>query len=240
MKLFTFSLVLALAFSSPQLISAVETSISALDLSDIEPENGQADIEIYDPLEQFNRIVFNFNNNVDYLLLEPAATVYHDAIPLWGRDRVSNFLSNLQEPINCINGVIQLDANIVATSIGRFLTNTLLGVGGLFDIASTQPDLKPYKTDFGLTLRKYSAEPGIYVVVPILGPSTTRDAAGRIFDLAFDPLNYSWAKNKYRNAKFIANIVESREKLIEPLQTIRETSLDEYSAIRSIYWQKRK
>lgn len=197
------------------------------------------ELEVYDPLEPYNRFVYGVNSHLDFLIIEPVATMYQEVVPDIGKTLVSNVLSNLYEPINFLNGIFQRDEDMIAVSAGRFLTNTIFGIGGIFDVASTQPDLKPRVTDFGLTLKHYGAETGAYIVLPLFGPSSSRDATGRVFDAVLDPFNYKWFGKDRRIGKSLASAVKTRASLIGPMKTIKSTSIDEYAAVRSIYLQKR-
>ncbi len=222
----------------PQFINATEHSeVIKNDLSDIEDYEMQL-VEIKDPLETLNRGVFTFNKGIDRVLIKPVVTIYHKVTPSWGRDRVSSFVQNLKEPVNIINAVLQADPDLLAKSVGRFLTNSIVGLGGLFDVASTQEDLQIENTDFGLTLKKYGFEVGPYLVLPIIGPSSFRDAPCLIAGYYADPFNYMVNSNT-RIARKGVELIERRDSLTEVLDNIEQTSIDEYSSIRSIYIQKR-
>ena len=227
-----------LILTCPQFINATEKSTDeSHDLNDIE-EYEQQVVEIKDPLEPMNRGIFTFNQGVDRVLVKPVITIYHKVTPTWGRERVSNFVQNLKEPVNIINAILQANPDLLAKSVGRFLTNSIIGLGGLFDVASTQEDLQIENTDFGLTLKKYGFDVGPYLILPILGPSSFRDAPCLIANYYTDPFNYTMDRNTQIARKGL-EFIEKRDSLTEVFDHIEETSIDEYSSIRSIYMQKR-
>lgn len=238
MRLLKITLFLIGIIFCPHFISAVEPKAGAPDISDIDSSN-MPEVEINDPLENLNRGIFQLNKGLDKIFLKPVATMYNDLTPEWYQDRAISFLQNLQEPVNIANALLKGDITAAANNIGRFLTNTILGLGGLFDIAyQADTKLKPQSSDFGLTLKSYGATTGPYLILPVLGPSSFRDAPSLLVDYTLQPFNH-YAKRRLIIAKTSANILITREQLLDSLQKIEETSIDEYSTIRSIYFQKR-
>lgn len=229
---------------SPIAISANESSNATFDLSNISEDemstSSKPEIKIADPFEGFNRGVFKFNKGFDKVVMMPAATAYKFAVPDWGKERIDSVLTNLYEPVSFANAIIQGDFKLAERNLARFLTNTVLGLGGLFDVASlNEKELSPAYTDFGLTLKSYGADTGPYLVLPILGPSSPRDAVGLVGDMAMNPYNYL-ADKEARIAKTAIESVNLRYEHIDTIQDIENTSLDEYATFRSIYAQKRK
>ncbi|MCF8469097.1 MAG: VacJ family lipoprotein [Sneathiella sp.] len=141
--------------------------------------------EVYDPLEPMNRYFFDVNYALDALFLKPVAEIYRGVVPLGVRDSVTNFLTNLSQPIYLINNVLQGDIDAAGHNMGAFFTNTFLGVGGLFDVAQ----LNNKKEDMGQTFAVWGVPEGPYLVVPIFGPRTTRAAVGGVGDYYLDPVN---------------------------------------------------
>lgn len=222
----------------PHFINATEPNRSTYDLSDIDSSD-VPEVKINDPLETYNRGMFQLNKGLDKIVLKPVASMYNDLTPNWCQDRVTSFFQNLHEPVNIGNSILQGDVTGAANSIGRFITNTILGLGGLFDVAyQASEDLKYNRQDFGLTLRSYGADTGPYLVLPVIGPSSFRDAPSLLIDYAADPFNH-YAKRKLIVAKTVTDMIVTRAQLLEALEKIEETSIDEYSTIRSIYFQKR-
>ena len=198
--------------------------------------------QISDPLEPINRYIFAANLAVDTTILEPVATLYRDVVPDPARDSVRNFLRNLESPVVLANDVLQRDMDAAGVTTKRFFVNTTLGILGLFDPA-TDMGLVRRDEDFGQTLGTYGVGPGVYLVLPILGPSSLRDAAGNFVDYYFDPLNY-YADNTDRGHLTLLRAgirgVDARARTIETLDEIERTSIDFYATIRSLYHQRRQ
>ena len=198
--------------------------------------------QIADPLEPVNRYIFAANLAVDTTVIEPVATLYRDFVPDPARDSVRNFLRNLESPVILANDVLQRDLDAAGVTTKRFFINTTLGVLGLFDPA-TDMGLPRRDVDFGQTLGTYGVGPGIYLVLPILGPSSLRDAAGNVVDYYFDPLNY-YADNTDRGHLTVLRAgirgIDARARTIETLDEIERTSIDFYATIRSLYHQRRQ
>ncbi len=194
---------------------------------------------IDDPFESFNRGMFAVNKGLDTVVFKPVSHVYRAAVPEVGRDRVDSVLANMKEPVNIFNSILQGDGDKVARSTGRFLVNTILGIGGLFDVASLADGLEPVNEDFGKTLSTYGVDTGPYIFLPVIGPSSPRDLVGRVADVASDPFIYSvHADGVY--VRDGVKFVNTRESLLEATDNIEQTSIDEYATVRSIYAQKRK
>ncbi len=197
--------------------------------------------EIYsdpaDPYEKWNRKIFSFNETVDEMFLEPIARGYREYIPKWGRDRVSNFVDNLWEPVSFVNNVAQGDVEGSFRNFWRFTINSTVGIGGLFDVAS-QAGLEPEREDFGQTMGYYGVDGGAYIVIPFLGPSNTRDAVGTVVDAFTNPASYAsaGATAGYQAMKIISN----REELLDITDEIDKNSFDPYATIKSGYTQHRK
>ncbi len=194
--------------------------------------------EVYDPLEPMNRYFFDVNYALDALFLKPVAEMYRGVLPEAVRDSVTNFLTNLSQPIYLINNVLQGDLNGAGDNMGAFFTNTFLGVGGLFDVAK----LNTPSEDMGQTFAKWGIQEGPYLVIPVLGPRTTRAAVGGIADYYLDPVNYAAKENGIEHAgavRWAVNGIDQRSRAIEALDEIEKNSIDFYAAIRSLYRQNR-
>ncbi|MFP4031780.1 MAG: VacJ family lipoprotein [Desulfococcaceae bacterium] len=138
-------------------------------------------LDAHDPLEPMNRAIYRFNVVVDRHVLEPAVRVYERFLPEYARERISDFFSNLGDVPVLLNCALQAKGERAGTVLARIMVNTVVGVGGLWDVAETQ-GLPKYNEDFGQTLAVYGVGAGPYLVIPVLGPSTIRDAGGRIVD----------------------------------------------------------
>jgi phospholipid-binding lipoprotein MlaA len=194
-----------------------------------------------DPIEPWNRAMYFVNDGLDTLVIRPAAEAYRIFIPPEFRTGVRNALGNLRSPVIFVNDVLQGEAYRAANTAGRFLLNTTLGVGGLFDVA-TELGLPGHGEDFGQTLGRWGVREGPYLFLPVLGPSNPRDLVGAGVDIATNPL--SWVTGGADADAFTATRtglsgLDTREGLIEPLDILREQSLDPYAALRSAYRQRR-
>ncbi len=136
----------------------------------------------YDPLERVNRYTYKFNAQFDEAIFLPVADTYR-RLPAPIRTGVHNFFDNLSEPKSVVNFVLQLRPVFGLRSLGRFIINSTIGIGGLFDVAA-HLKLKGYLTGFGATLSIWGMHPGPYLVIPILGPATLRDGVGMLADYA--------------------------------------------------------
>jgi phospholipid-binding lipoprotein MlaA len=192
-----------------------------------------------DPMESINRGIFNFNQVVDKYAIGPVAKGYRYITPDPLRSRIGNASDNLLEPLNMINAFLQGDFQGGMTSFWRFVLNSTIGIAGLNDVAGSAG--LPYKhEDFGQTLAVWGVGDGPYVVLPLLGPSSLRDTGGRVTDWLIDPVN--WAVDDTSTEIWIAvaqGLVE-RERLIDVIDDVNETSLDPYVTMRSMYRQHRK
>lgn len=191
-----------------------------------------------DPLEPFNRAVFRFNEFVDSLLLKPVTTVYRAVVPEIGREGVSNFLSNLKAPVTIANSILQGDPGNAFTSFWRFVLNTTFGIGGVFDFAGYY-GIHERQEDFAQTMGVYGAGSGAYLVLPILGPSSTRDLFGRVVDVFSDPFFY-WFTDEENIARAVATGIDTRSENYELIDNVYRDSLDPYATFRSGYLQKRQ
>lgn len=191
-----------------------------------------------DPLEPFNRAVFQVNYFLDRVLLKPIAILYRDATPQVVRTGITNFLANLSTPVVLANAILQGNAKESELTLGRFMLNTILGAGGFVDVGGMvgMPDRR--SEDFGQTLAVYGVGSGPYLMLPLLGPSNPRDAVGRVVDLAFDPL-FFLAPAPVTYGRFGVQTVNTREQNIENFEELERSSLDLYAAVRTLARQLR-
>jgi phospholipid-binding lipoprotein MlaA len=202
--------------------------------------------EVWDPLEVPNRFIFSFNQAIDIIAIRPVAVVYRDWMPPPAKRGVHNALENLGEPVTAINEVVQGAPRRAATTLARFAVNSTLGVAGLFDVAS-HIGLSKTKEDFGKTVGYYAGvEPengGFYMMLPLVGPSNARDAAGLMADYAVDPfriLTYALNINSiYQDARYGLTVVDIRTRTMFALDDLEKNSVDYYATLRSAYTQQR-
>ena len=194
-----------------------------------------------DPIEPLNRVLFFVNDGVDTLLLRPAAEAYRIFLPPEVRRAIRNILGNLRTPVILVNDLLQGETQRAATTMGRFIVNTTLGVGGIFDAAQNW-GLLGHTEDFGQTLAVWGLPEGPYLFLPVLGPSNPRDLVGAGVGVATDP--FTWigggdALQVFTISRTGVTVLDTRERLIEQLDAVRESSLDPYATLRSAYRQRR-
>jgi phospholipid-binding lipoprotein MlaA len=193
-----------------------------------------------DPYESFNRQMFSMNMTLDNNVALPVAKFYVHAVPEPARDGVHNFLANLGEPQTFANDILQGEVKRAATTLGRFTINTTVGIGGLVD-AATKFGIEGHTTDFGETLAIYGADEGPYLVLPVLGPSNPRDAAGDVVDVGLDPTTYITFRSSFywMLGRATLNVVDVRAHNIDFIDQLERSSVDLYATERSLYRQHR-
>lgn len=197
--------------------------------------------EIYDPLEPLNRAIFTVNGVIDNVVFRPVTQVYRAILPQMARDSIQSFLRNLRSPVDFANNLLQADMEGAGHVLARFLMNSTVGVVGLIDVAETK-GYEYRREDFGQTLAVWGAGEGPYVVLPIIGPSNVRDTVGLVVDTVTDPItinNYKTDRDWAQYTRTGLTIVDTKARLMDPMDEIRQNSLDYYAAIRSIYTQFR-
>ena len=190
-----------------------------------------------DPLEPFNRGVFQFNDAVDTTLLKPVATVYRDVIPSPVRQGVNNFFANLQDAWSFVNNTLQLKGQAAGDSFFRFTINTLIGLGGVLDVA-TELEIEKHTKDFGHTLGYWGFASGPYLVLPLLGSSTLRDTIALPVDWKGDIVG-SIADVPTRNTLKLVRVIDDRSELLKASALLDEIALDKYTFRRDAYLQRR-
>jgi phospholipid-binding lipoprotein MlaA len=229
----------ARAFAAAALIAA------ALSLGACAGTPASADAEFeagpYDPLEGVNRPIFAFNKALDDYALKPAAKGYRTVLPEMVRDGVRNFLNNLRTPIILVNDALQGNGERAGKTFARFWMNTVLGLGGLIDVAGIH-GIPFHDEDFGQTLAVWGVPEGPYLMLPVFGPSNPRDATGLGTEFVFDPVNRMLRGKDLDAAVYgrtVTNAVDARSRNIETFDKLESTSLDYYATIRSLYRQRR-
>jgi len=198
-----------------------------------------------DPIEPVNRVVFEFNEQVDRFAVKPIAEAYVAVTPEFVRTGVRNFFSNLRDPWIGVNNLLQGKVEEGLSDLFRFITNSTFGLAGLTDIASDM-GMEKHNEDFGQTLGRWGLEPGAYLVLPILGPSSVRDGAGLIADgFAYLPwrlptdLDFSH-RVAWRNGLTILDTINIRANLLGTTSLLEEAALDRYVFVRNAYFQRRR
>lgn len=191
-----------------------------------------------DPLEPFNRNVTSFNDTVDKAVLKPVATVYRDVAPDLMRTSVSNFFENLRDVWSAINAALQLRPREAAENFMRFNVNTVFGMGGLVNVAS-EMGIERTRLDFGQTLGRWGIPAGPYLVLPLFGPSSVRDAAGFAVESRGDVIQ-GVDDVRARNSLMVLRAVETRANLLRATSMLEGAALDPYTFTRDIYLQRRQ
>ena len=190
-----------------------------------------------DPWEPLNRSIKGFNDGIDKVVYRPLAKGYEVVVPGFVRQGVTNFSRNLRTPLVLINNLLQGKGGAAANDAGRFLINSVVGIGGLIDIA-TMEGFDRNDEDFGQTLAVWGVPDGPYVVVPFLGPNTLRDAIMIPFNIAGDPLIY-YDNSSARDKIYGLRLIDLRQRLFAAEALIKE-SPDMYVTIRESYLQRRQ
>lgn len=193
---------------------------------------------LQDPLEPWNRGVYKFNNAVDRAVLKPAATGYQKLVPSPVRTGIGNFFSNLADVWSMVNHALQGEMGYAGKTALRVSLNTVLGIGGLFDVA-TPAELTAPRADLGQTLGKWGVPTGPYLVLPVLGPSTLRDGVGTITATYYDPVNRV-SDNATRNVLIGTRLINIRSQLLNTTETVDDIALDEYTFFRDVYLKRRQ
>lgn len=200
------------------------------------PGHARAQDSANDPWEAANRRLFAAHEAIDEALIEPAARGYRAITTEPVRNGVTNFLRNLRAPVIFANDVLQGEGARAGVTAARFGVNSTIGLLGVMDPAQRM-GLERHDEDFGQTLAVWGVGGGPYIFVPVLGPTNLRDGAGRIADMALNPL--TWAEfdgqAAVRTTRGLMTGVSARENLIEPIDEVRANSLDPYVTFRSTY-----
>ncbi len=188
-----------------------------------------------DPYETLNRVVFNISDSLDESFLKPTAQVYSNYTPLFIKDSVTNFFYNLTEIDTVINQLLQGKPKLAAQDSLRFLINTTMGFGGIFDVAS-RIGFERHDEDFGQTLGVWGVESGAYVFVPFVGPSTIRDLVGIPLSWYVSG-TFAIEDNKTKIFFSVLDVIETRERLLAAENLIIG---DKYEFVKDVFMQSRE
>ncbi|MBV8271961.1 MAG: VacJ family lipoprotein [Cupriavidus sp.] len=191
-----------------------------------------------DPLEPFNRGVSTFNDKLDTYALKPVATVYSDYMPTPVQLAIGNFFSNVSDVYSAANNLLQGKASRAAEDTMRVAINSVIGIGGLIDIA-TPAGLPKYKEDFGQTMGVWGVPAGPYLVLPLFGPSSVRDTTGMVVDRFMDPTSYISPWYAGLGVQGV-RVIDGRAQLLGATSLIEAAALDRYSFLRDSYLQRRE
>ena len=223
-------------------------AVLALGLGACATKPPESDVEAYaeykrinDPLEPLNRGVFKFNVAVDKAVLRPSTWVYRKTTPSPFRQVVANFFTTLEEPWTFVNDLLQGEPKRAGSALGRFLVNSTVGVGGLFDPA-TGAGLKRHEEDFGQTLAVWGVEAGPYVMLPFFGPSNLRDSVGLVAEVFGDPVGIGADKANVNNLQLsltAGDVLDNRHSAWDIIEELYKSD-DPYVTARSAFRQNRR
>jgi phospholipid-binding lipoprotein MlaA len=193
-----------------------------------------------DPFEELNRSVFSFNRGLDRVFFNPITRGYQLMMPAVGRRAINRAFDNLDSPVILANQMLQFRVFDSASTLTRFVINSSVGIGGLFDPAADFFKVYRREADFGQTLARYGSPSGPYLMLPIFGPSTLRDVFGDVVDIMADPVSYVLGPLQWYTLILGGGEGFSmREAHYEEMKALEAGSIDFYSALRSAYLQSR-
>jgi phospholipid-binding lipoprotein MlaA len=227
----------------------IATPAAAEDPAPVEPGlSGEAQIEALDaadgavsypdPIEPVNRVSLGFNEQLDRWLISPISRGYAWVMPDPVERAVRRVFRNAGEPISLLNHMLRFEPQLAGQTLTRFGINTIAGVAGVFDLA-TPAGLPESRADFGGTLHYYGTPSGPYLVVPVFGPSTLRDAAGDMVDRLLSPEFYL-ISGTGQIVLGTGDGISQRSEQGESLEALREQSVDFYAALRTAYYLSRE
>lgn len=203
-------------------------------------------VSVYDPYENINRKIFNFNTSVQKNLFNPISYIYDAFIPKKIQGSISNFFSNIKMPGRFLNNLFQKKFKDSGIELSRFVINSTVGIGGLFDPAFGVFKLEPQKEDFGQTLGFYGVETGPYLVLPVFGPSTIRGVVGFVGDVVLNPLFWvstqDWVEEDdlLMGSRYLNRVNSYSYHLRDANEKIRRDAIDPYISLQDFYMQHRK
>ena len=210
----------------------------------LEPLNIELEVNfINDPLQPYNRSIFVFNDKMYYYFMKPVSNGYKTVVHEKVRLSIRNFLSNIRMPIRFVNCILQGKIEGATAELARFVINSIFGLGGFFDPASSSElNLKKYNEDFGQTLAKYGIGAGPYIEWPIIGPCNVRDTVGYVGDIALNPISLlSFFAGQITS--FGVNAVDYTNEVSidkgDMYESITKPAIDPYIALQDAYTQNR-
>ena len=220
----------------------------ALDSDDEDEDNGV--LNEPDPLEPLNRVTFSFNRVFDGLLFKPVATLYENTVHDTGKIGVRNVIDNAFAPVTLINHTLQGEGEKACKTVFRFIINTTIGLVGLMDAAAGM-GIPKESTTMNETLATWGAGTGPYIVLPILGPSSFRDATGKLSEFYMNPLYYIThnkhrAHNRHEQQAYMLKVlygldaIDRRRQVLVGLRDLERMSSDFYVGMRSVFFQKQE
>lgn len=196
------------------------------------------DAQPQDPLEPWNRGVYRFNDVLDTNVVKPVAETYQEVTPDPVRKGVSNFFGNIRDVWSSVNAALQLRPQEALENLFRVGVNTTLGLGGVLDVA-TEMGIPRTRMDFGQTLGRWGVPSGPYLVLPLLGPSSVRDATGTGIQFRLNEYT-NFDDDHVQNSLTALEVVDTRAGLLRAGTLLNEAAIDKYSFVRDFYLQRRQ
>ena len=238
--IFLCSFLLGVAFClfSASSLGPVRAFAASPEIRSVDPED-EADVKISDPLEKFNRAMFQFNDKMFLYFMRPVGKVYGMFLPEPFRVSIRNAFGNAKVPVRVVNCSLQGKFSGAGIELARFFINTTMGIGGLFDVAEKDFSLHAHDEDFGQTLGVWGVGSGFYLVLPFLGPSSLRDGIGTGVDALMDPLIYTDVDLAIQMGLFGGNAINEGSLRIDEYMEFRKAALDPYISMRHGYINSR-
>jgi phospholipid-binding lipoprotein MlaA len=236
-----------LPVARPSLAAGGEASVPSGPTAGLERDwttlpDDEQELEVWDPLEPFNRSMFWFNDKLYVYALKPVARGYRAITPEPVRESVGNFFKNLKAPVSVVNSMLQGKVINTLDEFTMFLVNSTLGLGGLFDLQD-EHGRRPTPEDFGQTLGHYGTPPGFYLVLPVIGSSNSRDVVGLVADSLTAPVS-SPIHGKLQPVEVAGlkayDTVNGLSLDKDTYEAIKRENLDPYLFVRNAYMQQRQ
>ena len=209
------------------------------DFDFLEDEEEKETIQVADPLKGFNKAMYVFNDKAYFWVLKPVARGYKAVTPEIARKGVKNFFYNLGMPLRFVSCVLQGKVKAAGGELGRFTLNSTVGVLGFGNPAAKFPSLNPDAEDLGQTMGRYGIGNGFYLVLPLMGPTTLRDSVGDLGNWFLDPVSYVTPSLAEYSIKAGEKINDTSLRIGE-YESLKDATLDPYTAIRNVYIQHRQ
>ncbi len=232
---FTAALVLLTSMSS-----AAIAQVPGLDEDDAYLDKADGRL-VPDPLEGLNRFIFGFNDVLITVALRPLSNAYVFVTPEVARTGISNVFHNVLFPVRFANNILQGRFRGAGVEMGRFLINTSVGMGGLFNVAKDKQTVVPVEDDedLGQSFGVWGLGEGVYLVLPVLGPSTLRDTVGMVGDSFLDPITYL-NPTEHAIALKVGRSFNELDGVLDKYDALHESAVEPYSAFRDAYVQYRR
>ena len=216
----------------------IDEAFADEDFDLLEEELDEQAVEVDDPLEPFNRLMFGFNDTLYFWIVKPVAGTYKAVVPEPARTGVRNFFQNLTTPVRYVNCLLQGKGDGADTELRRFLVNTTEGILGFGDPARDKYELQPVQEDLGQTLAMHGMDDGFYIVWPFFGPSNVRDSLGMVGDMFLNPVRYVEPRETSIYISAGKGINEGSFHIGE-YEDFKAAALEPYIAMREAYIQYR-